>query len=73
MAKIEDYRGKVIFESDGHGKASKGAKKSSSMQVRDNVPGGYLLLKTVSFKVGDEIGRLNAILKCRRYIDEDFE
>lgn len=71
--KVEDYRDKTIFDSDGHGKACKGDKKTTGMQVRDYIGSGYLLLKTVNYKIGDIDARNNAIKKCRAYIDEDFE
>ena len=72
--KIEDYKDKTIYESDGHGKAVKGVKITSSIQVRDYIRAGeYLLLKSISFKVGDSKARTSAIEKARAYIDEDFE
>lgn len=71
--KIEEYRGKMLYESDGHGKAVKGQKATSSVQVRDYIrPGEYLLLKSISFKVGDTEARNRAIEKAKKYVDEDF-
>lgn len=70
--KIEEYKGKIIFDSDSHGSSCKGAKKTTGMQVRENVPGGYLLLKTFNYPVGNIEARNKVIAKCRAYIDEDF-
>jgi hypothetical protein len=65
VLQIEDY---VIYDSDGHGKASKGAKKTTGMQVRQPIGDGYLLLKTVNYPVGDLVKRTMAIEKCKEYI-----
>lgn len=71
--KIEDYRDYTIFDSDGHGKATKGTKKTTSIQVRQYMQEGYLLLKSISYPVGDLVKRKAAIEKARKYIDESFE
>lgn len=59
-----------IHSSEGHGKATKGDKKTSSIQVRQPMRNGYLLLNTVSFPVDDKEKMKLAIEKSRKYIDE---
>jgi hypothetical protein len=67
VEQIEDF---IIYDSDGHGKSTKGNKITTGMQVRQPLGDGYLLLKTVNYPVGDLIKRTNAIQKCRDYIKE---
>jgi len=66
---IEDF---AIYESDGHGKTTKGNKKSSGIQVRQYIHDGYLLLATYSYPIGDNIKRNAAIEKARNYIKESI-
>ena len=66
--KIESLNGMVIWESDGHGKAVKGQKQTTGIQVREYVGEGYLLLKTFNFPVHDKDKRNKAIEKARDYI-----
>ena len=68
--KIEELNGMVIFESDGHGKAVKGTKKTSGIQVRQYISNGYLFLANFSFPVNDKEARNRAIEKARIYIKE---
>ncbi len=72
--KIEELAGMQIWESDGHGKTVKGAKKTSSIQVREYIgPSGYLLLKTINYPIGNKEKRNAAIQKARDYIIESTE
>lgn len=68
--KIETLNGFVIYESDGHGKATKGNKKTTGIQVRQYLNQGYLLLANFSYPVGDTAKRNAAIEKARNYINE---
>jgi len=71
MAFIENYKNFQLWESDRHGKDVKGTKLTSSIQIRDyRVREGYLLVKQISFKLGNWENRLKAILKAKRLIDE---
>lgn len=67
ISKIGDF---YLCESQGHGKSVKGLKITSSIQVREPMPGGYLLLRSVKFKVGDKEGRDNAIAIAANYAKE---
>lgn len=69
--KIESLNGFQIWESDGHGKAVKGQKSTTGIQVREYIETGYLLLKTINFPVGNKIKREAAIQKARAYILEN--
>lgn len=69
--KIESLNGFSIWESDGHGKTVKGRKKTTSIQVREMMTGGYLLLATFSFPIGNTEKRNAAIEKARKYILEN--
>ena len=66
--KIKELNGLVIWESDGHGKAVKGTKKTSSIQVRQYMSNGYMLLKQKTFPVDDTAKRDKAIYKCEMFI-----
>lgn len=68
--KIQSLNGMVIFESDGHGKACNGAKKTTGIQVRQYMVEGYLLLNTFNYPIGDNDKRNKAIEKARKYILE---
>lgn len=63
------YKGYNIVESSGHGKACKGLKKSSSIQVRESLPDGYLLKKQFRFTIGDSGGWARAINAAQEYVD----
>jgi hypothetical protein len=67
----EFYKGYMICESSRHGKCTSGNKKSSSIQVRHyaGVGSGYMLLKQLSFPVGDFKKRLTAWHKAKLFID----
>lgn len=71
MALIEHYKNYEIWESDGHGKAVAGTKRTSSIQVRDykGASRGYFLVKQVKFTVGNNESRGSAITKARLHID----
>ena len=66
--KVESLNGFQIWESDGHGKACKGQKRTTGIQVREYIGTGYLLLHTINFPMGDENKRKTAIQKAREYI-----
>lgn len=66
--KVESLNGFQIWESDGHGMAGKGQKRTTGIQVREYIGTGYLLLKTINFPVGDVAKRKAAIQKAREYI-----
>jgi len=73
IMKIENLNGMVIFESDGHGKACKGDKKTSGIQVRQYIGNGYLLLANFGFPINDKEAKNKAIEKARIYIKESTE
>ena len=66
--RIESLNGFQIWESDGHGKACKGQKATTGIQVREYIGTGYLLLKTINFPIGNKVKREVAIKKAREYI-----
>lgn len=66
--RIESLNGFQIWQSDGHGKACKGQKSTTGIQVREYIGTGYLLLKNINFPVGNETKRKIAIQKARDYI-----
>ena len=75
MGFIQHYKDYEIWESDRPGAACKGAKKSTSIQVRQykGLAEGYLLSKQISFKlgVGENERRKKAIEKAKKYIDKN--
>lgn len=58
-----------VVESQRHGKATKGNKKTSSWQVRDYCLTGtdYLLLKQVTFKRGSIEAKNSAYMKALEF------
>lgn len=62
-----------IAESTGHGKAVRGTKKTSTIQVRNYGQwgdGSYLLEKEFRFTVGDEESRAKAVEKAEEYVND---
>lgn len=59
-----------IEESTRHGKAVKGQKKTSSIQIQQPFGEGYLLRKTISFPAHDCEKRKEAIEKAKKLIDD---
>ena len=67
----DDY---AIWESDGHGKTGKGYKKTTGIQVRQYMPGGgYILMNTFNFPIGNKDKRDEAIAKARACIKSWLE
>lgn len=68
--KIDEINGFVIWESDGWGKAVKGTKKTTTIQVRRFLPasGGYMQLAQFQYLIGNFEKREAAIQKARDYI-----
>ena len=61
----------TIRESTGHGKAVKGTKKTSTIQVREEYGGGaYMLVKQFRFKVGDRASRAKALEKAECFVTD---
>jgi hypothetical protein len=72
MGLIKKVNSLEIWESDRHGKAVKGKKKTSSIQVRGigGVSGGYLLFKQYSFSINDPVKKELAIQKAEKFANE---
>lgn len=66
---MEEYRGYIIADSRGHGKAVKGAKKVTTIQVREPLKEGYLLKAQIRYKVGDIVGRVKAVEYAKAFVD----
>lgn len=56
--------------SQGHGKAVKGTKKTSTIQVIEPLEKGYLLRKQFRYIVGDTVSKTKALAKAIKYINE---
>lgn len=67
MAILSTIGNIIIYESDGHGKSTRGNKKTSTIQVRKKEGEGYLLMKQYSFSVFDFIKKRAAIKKATEY------
>lgn len=65
-----EYKGYTIVESERHGKAVKGTKKTTSIQVREPMGNGYLLKKQISYPIHDYDKKQKAIEKAKKYVDE---
>lgn len=67
-----DYKGFYIVESARHGKACKGLKKTSSIQIRNSydLDGSYILMKQIRFIIGDQKSKERAIVKAKEFIDK---
>lgn len=66
-----EYKGFEIVESERHGQAVAGTKKTSSIQIRQPAgSSGYLCRMSISFPVGDFEKMHKAIKKAKRLIDE---
>lgn len=63
------YKGFYIEESTRHGKAVAGTKKTSSIQIQQELGNGYLCLKSISFPVDNCYARKEAIEKAKKLID----
>lgn len=67
--KIEQSGIYEIHDSERHGKACKGHKLTTSIQVREPFgEDGYLLKRSFSYPVGDKVKREAAIDKARDHI-----
>lgn len=71
---IEKYGGYELHKSTRHGKAVKGTKITSSVQIRDYDSGltsgeDYLLVKQIPYKVGVLGAYQSAIKKAKDFID----
>lgn len=70
MKSIE-YKGFTIANTKGHGKNISGARKTMSIEIREEAgPDGYLVKKHFSVPVNDEVKIKAAIEKCKKLIDE---
>jgi hypothetical protein len=70
------YNGFELHESSGHGKAGKGLKARSSIQVRDyrsTAAGSYLLRKQITFRLDDPNGRNQAIQKAKNFVNDSIK
>ena len=65
-----EYKVVKIQESKGHGKAGKGLKKTSTIQVVEVLNEGFLLMKQFRFKVEDSASRLRAEEYAEEYVKE---
>jgi len=68
------YRGYVISESnDRGGKAGRGRNLTKTIQVQDHGPnspvGGYLLLKSIRYRLYEAGAKEKAIAKAKAFID----
>lgn len=62
----------TIAPSTGHGKACKGNKRTSTIQVREILDEkNYLLLKQFRYTVGDQESRSKALKKAQDYVEEN--
>lgn len=64
-----EYKGYAITESQGHGKAGKGCKKTSTIQVTLPSGNGYLVKKQFGYPINDLTKKQEAIEKAKKYID----
>jgi hypothetical protein len=64
------YRGYLIMESSGGGKAGKGRNRTASIQVSEPAPHGCLVKKHFRYNVGDGESKGKAIEKAYSYIDD---
>jgi hypothetical protein len=63
------YKGYDIAQSEGHGKAGKGRKKTATIQVREPAKDGYFVRKQYRFIIGLPAQRSEAITKAMAFID----
>jgi len=54
--------------SRGHGKAVKGKKKTATIQVIENLPKGYIIIKVFQFMVGNAVSKAKAMKKAENWI-----
>jgi hypothetical protein len=66
-----EYKGYIIAESRGSGKACRGLKKTSTIQVQDysQTLSGFQLKKQFQFKVSDLVDKNRAIHRAKKFID----
>lgn len=64
-----NYKGYIINESSGGGKAGRGRNKTATIRVIENV-GVWIIKKQFRFTVIDILGRSKAIDKAKKFIDE---
>ncbi len=68
-----DYKGYVIRQADSAGgKAGRGHNKTSTIQVREPMPDGYLLKKSFRWRVADRNSLNKAIEKAKKYVDDSL-
>lgn len=61
-----------IWESDGHGKACNGQKKTTGIQVREYLTNGYILKKTFNFVIGKAEKKAAALFHAREFIKNNL-
>jgi hypothetical protein len=65
------YKGYTIMPAvKSGGKAGKGKNNTTSMQVRQEVPGGYLVKKNYVYNPTSHIEQNDAIAKCQAHVDK---
>ena len=66
------YKGYIVTSSCGHGKASKGMKKTSTIRIEDHskTMTGFQIIKQFKYNVDDVQSMLMAIKKAFSYIDK---
>lgn len=68
------YKGYIIAESRGHGKALKGAKRTATIQIREPVNEDiFLIKKIVRFRAGDQDQKEKAIARAKQYVESMLE
>ena len=51
------------------GKAGKGRNKTSTVQIRETLKNGFLVIKSIRYNVNEPVSKINAISKAKKYID----
>jgi hypothetical protein len=62
------YRGYLITESSGGGKAGKGKNRTATIRVSRPAPMGHEVIKEIRFEVGNRESAGLAIIKAHQYI-----
>lgn len=69
--RIYEHQDYYITEAQANGgKAGKGNNKTTSIQVRQQMQGGYLVLASYNYPIGDTAKRDKAIEKAKAYIHD---
>lgn len=63
------YRGYEIAGSRGHGKNTKGNKRTSTIQVHQSLRDGYILLKEFRFSAASISAQNEAVSKAKAHVD----